>query len=49
MTIDFEHLPHPRIAERRKAGPPKQGDDDRVGLTELADLIGSRPQAEAAS
>ena len=22
MRINFEHLPHPRIAERKKAGPP---------------------------
>ena len=28
MAVDFQRMPHPRIAERRKAGPPKQSDEE---------------------
>ena len=31
MTITFEHHPHPRIATRKRAGPPKTA-DEHVGL-----------------
>jgi hypothetical protein len=31
MSITFEHKPHPRIAEHRKAGPPMTA-DEHVGL-----------------
>jgi hypothetical protein len=31
MRITFDHQPHPRIVERRKAGPPITA-DERVGL-----------------
>lgn len=31
MAIEFVHKPHPRIAERKKAGPPKSADEN-VGL-----------------
>ena len=31
MAINFEHRPHPRIAERKKAGPPMVA-DEHVGL-----------------
>jgi hypothetical protein len=31
MRITFEHKPHPRIAEHRKAGPPMTA-DEHVGL-----------------
>lgn len=31
MSITFQHVPHPRIAERKKAGPPKTT-DEHVGL-----------------
>jgi hypothetical protein len=27
MRIDFRHAPHPRIADRRTAGPPKAADE----------------------
>ena len=27
MAVSFEHVPHPRIAARKTAGPPKAGDD----------------------
>jgi hypothetical protein len=27
MAISYEHVPHPRIASRKTAGPPKAGDD----------------------
>lgn len=27
MSITFEHVPHPRVAERKKAGPPKTADE----------------------
>jgi hypothetical protein len=26
MAVNFDHMPHPRIAERRAAGPPKVAD-----------------------
>jgi len=26
MAVDYDHMPHPRIAERRAAGPPKVAD-----------------------
>jgi len=28
MAVDFQRVPHPRIAERRKAGPPKRSDEE---------------------
>jgi hypothetical protein len=31
MAIDFKHVPHPRIAERKKAGPPRTT-DEHVGF-----------------
>ncbi len=31
MGITFDHLPHPRIEERRKSGPPKT-QDEQVGV-----------------
>ncbi len=31
MATTFEHVPHPRAAERQKAGPPKAA-DERVGF-----------------
>jgi hypothetical protein len=31
VAIEFVHKPHPRIAERKKAGPPKSADEN-VGL-----------------
>ncbi|MGZ6339102.1 MAG: hypothetical protein ACXWMX_00520 [Candidatus Limnocylindrales bacterium] len=31
MRVSFEHQPHPRIAERKKSGPPKTT-DEHVGL-----------------
>ena len=31
MAVNFNPVPHPRIAERRKAGPPKRG-DEQVGF-----------------
>jgi hypothetical protein len=31
MAITFEHVPHPRIAARKKSGPPKTTDES-VGL-----------------
>jgi len=27
MAVSFDHVPHPRIASRKTAGPPKAGDD----------------------
>jgi hypothetical protein len=38
MQIDFEHRPHPRIEERKKAGPPKTT-DEHVGLNGKVALI----------
>ena len=31
MSITFEHVPPPRIAERKKSGPPKSA-DEHVGI-----------------
>jgi hypothetical protein len=31
MAVNFQRVPHPRIAERRKAGPPKRS-DEQVGF-----------------
>jgi len=31
MAVNFNPVPHPRIAERRKAGPPKRS-DEQVGF-----------------
>ena len=31
MTAEFVHTPHPRIAERKKSGPPKNA-DEHVGF-----------------
>lgn len=38
MHVSFEHRPHPRIAERKKAGPPKAR-DEHVGLNGKVALI----------
>jgi hypothetical protein len=38
MRVDFEHRPHPRIEERKKAGPPKTT-DEHVGLNGRVALI----------
>jgi hypothetical protein len=38
MQIDFEHRPHPRIAERKKAGPPKTT-DEHVGFNGRVAII----------
>ncbi len=45
MSIAFQHVPHPRIAARRKAGPPKVSDEHvgfngRVALA-LTTVIGT--------
>ena len=32
MAIDFKHVPHPRIAQRKKTGAPKPT-DEKVGFT----------------
>lgn len=45
MAIAFDHLPHPRVAERKKAGPPKSADEHvglngRIGLT-LTTIVGT--------
>lgn len=31
MSITYEHVPHPRLAERKKSGPPKVA-DEHVGI-----------------
>ncbi len=31
MAVSFDHAPHPRIEERKKAGPPKTA-DEQVGF-----------------
>jgi hypothetical protein len=31
MSVSFQHIPHPRIAARKKSGPPKTT-DEHVGL-----------------
>ncbi len=38
VTVAFDHIPHPRIAERRKAGPPKSA-DEHVGPNGRVALI----------
>ena len=38
MAIAFEHIPHPRIASRRSAGPPKTT-DEHVGLNGRIALV----------
>lgn len=45
MAISFEHTAHPRIAARKKAGPPKGADEHvgvngRIGLT-LTTVVGT--------
>jgi len=45
MSISFEHVPHPRIAARRKSGPPKSTDEHvgvngRIGLV-LTTVVGT--------
>jgi hypothetical protein len=45
MNIDFQHVPHPRVAARRTAGPPKSADEHigingRIGLT-LTAVVGT--------
>ena len=38
MAITFQHVPHPRIANRKKAGPPKPT-DEHVGFNGRVALI----------
>jgi len=38
VAIEFVHQPHPRIAERKKAGPPKTA-DEHVGFNGRVALI----------
>ena len=38
MAIAFEHVPHPRIASRKKQGPPKTA-DEHVGFNGRVALI----------
>ena len=38
MAITFQHVPHPRIANRKKAGPPKTT-DEHVGFNGRVALI----------
>ena len=38
MTVTFEHTPDPRIAEHRKAGPPKTA-DEHVGFNGKVAII----------
>jgi hypothetical protein len=45
MAIAFDHRPHPRIAERKKTGPPTSTDErvglnGRIGLT-LTTVVGT--------
>ena len=45
MAIAFDHVPHPRVAERRKTGPPRSTDErvglnGRIGLT-LTTVVGT--------
>ncbi len=45
MAITFEHVPHPRIAERKKTGPPRTTDghvgvNGKVALT-LTTVVGT--------
>jgi hypothetical protein len=38
MSISFQHVPHPHIAERKKTGPPKTT-DEHVGFNGKVALI----------
>jgi hypothetical protein len=38
MAVRFEHQPHPRIAARRKAGPPRTA-DEHVGINGRVALL----------
>lgn len=38
MSIAFDHIPHPRIAERKQAGPPKTS-DEHVGINGRVALL----------
>jgi hypothetical protein len=38
MRIDFQHAPHPRIAARRTAGPPRTA-DEHVGVNGRVALV----------
>jgi hypothetical protein len=38
MTVTFDHKPHPRIAERKKTGPPKTA-DEHVGFNGKVAII----------
>jgi hypothetical protein len=38
MAISFQHVPHPRIASRKKSGPPKTT-DEHVGFNGRVALI----------
>ena len=38
MSIAFDHQPHPRVAERKKSGPPKST-DEHVGINGRVALI----------
>jgi hypothetical protein len=45
MAISFQHVPHPRIASRKKSGPPKTTDEHvgfngKIALT-LTTLVGT--------
>ena len=45
MSIAFKHVPHPRIAQRKKSGPPKTTDESvgingKVALT-LTTVVGT--------
>ncbi len=45
MAVAYDHLPHPRIAERKKHAPPKSADEHvglngRIGLT-LTTIVGT--------
>jgi hypothetical protein len=38
MSVAFVHQPHPRVAERKKSGPPKSA-DEHVGINGRVALI----------
>ena len=38
MSIAFDHKPHPRVADRKKSGPPKST-DEHVGINGRVALI----------
>ena len=45
MSIQFQHVPHPRVAARKRSGPPKTTDapvsvNGRIGLT-LTTIVGT--------